>query len=153
MEGDCARAALTEMLEVERDCCARLTQLVGAERRAIAARDLPGLLDAVKEREVLQARWRRVAASRDAAPATVGGSLATLAEREPALGPLLNEVRAAASELVRAQHINAALVRGALAQVSGLLAILRRAQPGSRYDDHAALTAPLPKAAGTGWSA
>jgi len=44
-------------------------------------------------------------------------------------------------------------VRGALAQVGDLLAALRRAQPGSRYDDRAALTAPLPKPAGAGWSA
>jgi len=153
MEGGSARAALTEILEVERDCCARLAQLIAAERRAIAGRDLDGLLEAVKEREVLQARWQRVSAAREAAPAAGGTSLATLAARDPDLAPLLIAVRAAATELVRAQRTNAAIVRGALAQVGDLLAALRRAQPGSRYDDRAALTAPLPKPAGAGWSA
>jgi hypothetical protein len=49
MEGGFARASLTEILEVERDCCSRLAALIDGERGAVAGRDLPRLLAAVKE--------------------------------------------------------------------------------------------------------
>ena len=80
------------------------------------------MLDAVKEREVLQAQWQRAAASRQRASGERGRARsATLADGDPDLAPLLREVRAAAAELVRAQRTNAAIVRGALTQVSDLL--------------------------------
>lgn len=153
MDASDRRAFLTELLEVERDCCARLAVVVEAERRAVAERDLAGMLDAVNEREALQAQWQRAAASRQARLSSAGASLATLAAGDPGLAPLLREVREAAAELVRAQRTNAAIVRGALSQVSDLLAALKRAQPGSSYDGRAALNAPLPCAAGSGWNA
>jgi len=153
MEGGFARASLTELLEVERDCCSRLAALIDGERGAVAGRDLPRLLAAVKEREVVQALWQRAANARAAKLAASGESVAALGARDPELGRLLLAVRGAAAELGRAQRINAAILRGALGQVSDLLATLRREQPGSRYDGHAALTAPLPHASGGGWSA
>jgi hypothetical protein len=152
MDGGFARASLTEILEVERDCCARLGELIEGERRAIAGRNLAGLLAAVKEREVVQALWQRALAARALRLGPEEGA-AALRARDPAAARLLLEVRTAATELARAQRSNAAIIRGALGQVCDLLATLRRAQPGSRYDGHAALTAPLPHAAGGGWSA
>lgn len=152
MDEGSRRASWTEILAAERDCCARLAEVVAAERRAAVERDLAALLAAVKEREVLQVLWQR-AAARHAALAVEAGSLATLAELDPALAALRDTVRSAALELSRAQRTNAAIVRGALAQLGDLLATLKRGQPGSSYDGHAALTAPLPSAAGAGWNA
>jgi len=152
MDGGFARASLTEILEVERDCCARLGELIEGERRAVAGRNLGGLLAAVKEREVVQALWQRALAARTA---RLGAEAerAALGTRDPEAARLLDQVRTAATELARAQRSNAAIIRGALGQVCDLLATLRREQPGSRYDGHAALTAPLPHAPGGGWSA
>lgn len=149
MAGGFARASLAEILEVERDCCTRLADVVQEERRAVATRDLARLLAALKEREIVQALWLRAAAAREVRlQATPDGS-----PRDPEAEPLLREVRQAAAELARAQRTNAAIVRGALEQVGDLLATMRSEQPGSRYDDRAALRAPLPHAAGGGWSA
>lgn len=155
MDDGRAPASLREQLERERDCCLGLARLIEVERSAVAQRDLPRLLDAVKEREVLQARWQRIAASRASLRGAAGkaAGASTNASPDESLASLVAEVRAAAEALTRAQRTNAAIVRGALEQVSGLLATVRRAQPGSRYDDRAALNAPLPHAAGAGWSA
>ena len=153
MDGGFARASLIEILEVERDCCSRLSALVADERRAVARRDLTRLLDAVKEREVLQALWKRAAGARAAKLASAGESASALAARDPELARLLAEIRTTANALSRAQRSNAAIVQGALGQVGDLLTTLRRAQPGSRYDDHAAMTAPLPSLSRAGWSA
>ena len=53
------RALLAELLGVERDCCTQLERIVADERLAVAERDLPALLEALKERESLQAKWQR----------------------------------------------------------------------------------------------
>ena len=145
------RAHLAELLGVERDCCTRLERIVAEERRAVAERDLPALLEALKERETLQAQWQRASAERRARFAAPG-ALAAAADEDPELVALLRTVRAAADALERAQRINVAMVRGALAQVGDLLATMRRAQPGAAYDGRASLTAPAPAAA-SGWSA
>ncbi len=144
------RTHLAELLEVERDCCARLAAIVAAERSAVVARDLPALLAALKEREVLQAQWQRASAARRARLAA-GTTVAALANDDPELLALLNDVRAAADALERAQRINVAIVRGALSQVGDLLSTLRRAHPGSSYDGRASISAP--RAAAGGWSA
>ncbi|MBM4245013.1 MAG: flagellar protein FlgN [Deltaproteobacteria bacterium] len=145
------RAILAELLGVERECCTRLERIVADERRAVAERDLPALLEALQARETLQAQWRRATEerrSRFAAP----GVLASVAAEDPELAALLRAVRTAADALERAQRINLAMVRGALSQVGELLDGIRRAQPGAAYDGRATLTAP-PPAAATGWSA
>jgi hypothetical protein len=152
MEGGFARASLTEILAVERDCCQRLGELIEGERRAVAGRDLGQLLSAVKEREVVQALWQRAAGARIARLGDDTNATARLAG-DPEASALLLEIRRAASELARAQRTNAAILRGALGQVGDLLATLRSEQPGSRYDGHAAVTAPLPHASRDGWSA
>ena len=141
MDEGSRRASWTEILAAERDCCVRLAEVVAAERRAAVERDLDALLAAVKEREVLQAQWQR-AAARHVALAGEAGSLAALATLDPELAALRDRVRTAHDGRV-----------GALAQLGDLLAILKRGQPGSSYDGRAALTAPLPSAAGAGWNA
>jgi len=138
--------SLVETLELERACCARLAALLDAERRAVAAHDLDALLASLRERETVHARWRHAASARAAA-------LAGSAPTDPAAASLVAQLRAAGADLARALRVNAAIVGGALAQVSDILAAVRRAQPGSRYDDHATLTAPLPSASRAGWSA
>jgi len=152
MDDGSRRASWTEILAAERDCCARLAEVLASERRAAVERDLQALLDAVKAREVLQAQWQRAAARR-AALAAEAGPLTTLVADDAEIAALRDAVRAAANELVRAQKTNAAIVRGALAQVGDLLATLKRGQAGSSYDGRAALNAPLPSAAGAGWNA
>jgi flagellar biosynthesis/type III secretory pathway chaperone len=152
MDEGSRRASWTGILAAERDCCSRLAAVVAAERRAAIERDLPALLAAVKEREVLQAQWER-AAARHAALAAEAGPLASVAAQDAELAALRDGVRSAALDLARAQRTNAAIVRGALAQLGDLLATLKRGQPGSSYDGRAALTAPLPSAAGAGWNA
>jgi flagellar biosynthesis/type III secretory pathway chaperone len=147
MDGGPARASLAEILEVERACCTRLAGLIDDERSAVAQRDLDALLGAVKERESIQALWQRTAAERRAWLADEG------ATPDPEVAPLVQALHDAARDLARAQRVNAAIVRGALRQVGDLLAVLRREQPGSRYDGNAALTAPLPQPAGAGWRA
>lgn len=144
-------ASLARILEIEHDCCIRLARVLEAERTAVARHDLAALLAAVNEREVVQARWQRASRSRSACFAEDG--TAAKLENHPAIVPLLARVRREAADLRRAQRINAAVVQGALAHVVELLAALRRNQPGSRYDDHAALQAPLPTASRAGWSA
>ena len=145
------RALLAELLGVERDCCTRLERIVADERRAVAERDLPALLEALKERESLQAQWQRATEERRARFAAPG-ALAQVAGGDAELVALLRTVRSAADALERAQRINVAMVRGALAQVGDLLSTMRRAQPGAAYDGRATVTAPSPTAA-SGWSA
>lgn len=152
MDEGSRRARWTEILAAERDCCARLAEVLATERRAAASRDLQALLDAVKAREVLQAQWQRVATRRETL-AEDAGPLTALVADDAEIAALRDAVRAAAHELVRAQKTNAAIVRGALAQVGDLLATLKRGQAGSSYDGRAALNAPLPSAAGAGWNA
>jgi flagellar biosynthesis/type III secretory pathway chaperone len=152
MDESSRRASWTEILAAERDCCARLAELIAAERRAVVERDLSALLAAVKEREVLQAQWQRTSA-RHARLAAESGALAESAAGHAELAALRDAVRTEALELSRAQRTNAAIVRGALAQLGDLLATLKRGRPGSSYDGRAALTAPLPCAPGGGWNA
>jgi len=152
MDEGSRRARWTEILAAERDCCSRLADVLAKERHAATSRDLDALLAAAKEREVLQAQWQRAAARRTALAAEAGPLTALVAD-DAEIAALRDAVRAAAHELVRAQRTNAAIVRGALAQVGDLLSTLKGGQVSSRYDGRAALDAPLPSAAGAGWSA
>lgn len=149
LQAEPQRALLAELLGIERECCAELARIVDAERRAVARRDLPALLDALKERESLQARWQRASAERRARFASPG-SLSTAVAGDRELEGLLRTVRSAADALERAQRINVELVRGALAQVGDLLGTLRRAQPSVSYDGSATLTTQAPAALGSG---
>jgi flagellar biosynthesis/type III secretory pathway chaperone len=144
-------ASLARVLEIEHDCCIQLARVLEAERTAVARHDLGSLLEAVREREALQASWERAAASRAACLGDDGE--AAWLEAHSVIAPRLARLRSAAAAVHRAQRINARIVSGALAQVVDLLAALRRHQPGSRYDDHAALRAPPPDASRVGWRA
>ncbi len=147
-----AGAALAAVLEEEHACCAELDELLRAERAAVAAHDLDGLLDTLKRRECLQARWERAAEARARLVREAGVPLGELAARDPELARLVRRLREAGFALQRAQRRNAALLEGALATVTGLVAALRRAEPGSRYDGRASMTAPR-QARAAGWSA
>ncbi|MBM4265697.1 MAG: flagellar protein FlgN [Deltaproteobacteria bacterium] len=143
--------SLARLLEIEHDCCVRLFRVVDAERTAVARHDVAALLEAVNEREIVQARWQRASKSRAACLAD--HVVAAKLVNHSAIAPLLARARREAADLRRAQRINAAVVQGALAHAVELLAALRRNQPGSRYDDHAALQAPVPSASRAGWRA
>jgi hypothetical protein len=145
-----AGVELATDLAAARDCCRDLAAALDEERRAVARWDLAALLAAIRARELVQERWLRQAAVREVLS---GGAPA------PAAGPAgargrdhRDELRREVAALARAQRINAAIVRGALDAVSGLIGVLRRARSGSRYDARAALTAPSSPGR-QGWSA
>jgi flagellar biosynthesis/type III secretory pathway chaperone len=146
-EGQTLRA----LLELERTCCARLLPVLDAERAAAAAYDHVALLACLREREVLQADWERVAERRRATLRELGVPFAELAASDPELAAVAAEARREATRVRRAQRINEGVIRAALAHVTDTLAVIRRELPDSRYDRAATLRAPLP-AAGR-WSA
>lgn len=142
---------LRELLELERQCCARLLPILDAERAAAAGYDHVALLACLHEREALQAEWERVTRQRRARIRDVGVPLATLLARDPALAVVVEDVRRDAERVRRAQRINESVVRAALAHVTDTLTVIRRELPDSRYDGNAVLRASVPVAGR--WSA
>ena len=143
-------AELGSILAIERECCARLLPLLDAERAAAAAYDHAALLACLREREILQAEWQRAAGRRRALQKTVAP--AAVAE-DAGLVALIRAVAREAAGVRRAQRVNEGVVRAALAQVTDLLAVMRRERPDSRYDGRAALTGQALSSAGGRWSA
>ena len=131
------------LLELERECCARLLPILDAERAAAATYDHVALLACLRERETLQAEWEQVAQRRRASLRDSGSSLAHLAANDVRLATVVAEVRRDAARVRRAQRINEGVVRAALAHVTNTLTVIRRELPDSRYDDRAMLRAPL----------
>src|SRR5436853_7658039 len=126
MTTDSAMAELGSILAIERECCARLLPLLDAERAAAAAYDHAALLACLREREILQAEWQRAAGRRRHRQETSGRSLAALSAEDPTLATALQDVTREAEAVRRAQRINEGVVRAALAQVTDLLAVMRR---------------------------
>jgi flagellar biosynthesis/type III secretory pathway chaperone len=153
MTPDSASASLTTLLDAERACCSRLLPILEAERAAAAAYDHAALLACLREREILQAEWHRAAAERRRHQEAAGGSLKRLAASDPELAVALRETTREAEAVRRAQRINEGVVKAALAQVTDLLAVMRRERPDSRYDGRAALTGNALSSAGGRWSA
>ena len=153
MVAESATAALTELLRVERECCARLRPVLDAERAAAVAYDHAALLACLRERELLQTEWQRAAALRRQHQARGGASLATLAAGDTALATAMREAVDEAAAVRRAQRVNEGIVRAALAHVTDLLTAIRREQPDSRYDGRAALHASTAASTGGRWSA
>lgn len=139
------------LLELERDCCARLLPILDAERAAAAGYDHVALLACLHEREALQAEWERVVRKRRAHLEAATRPFASLTASDPALAALAADVRRDAARVRAAQRINEGIVRAALAHVTDTLTVLRRELPDSRYDGRATLRAPVPTA--TRWSA
>jgi hypothetical protein len=79
--------------------------------------------------------------------------LKRLAASDPELAVALRETTREAEAVRRAQRINEGVVKAALAQVTDLLAVMRRERPDSRYDGRAALTGNALSSAGGRWSA
>ncbi|MCC6764845.1 MAG: flagellar export chaperone FlgN [Deltaproteobacteria bacterium] len=150
---DAVSSTVASLLAAERACCGRLAPLLEAERTAAATYDHAALLACLREREILQAEWERVAKLRRRHLAEAGRSLAELAAGDPALGREIAETARDAEAVRRAQHINEGVVRAALAQVTDLLAVMRRERSDSRYDGRAALTGQALSSAGARWSA
>ena len=148
-----ATPSLTTLLDAERACCARLLPLLDAERAAAAAYDHAALLACLREREILQAEWQRVAGQRRASQQAAGESLAALVAADPALATAMREAARQAEAVRRAQRVNEGIVRAALAHVTDLLAVMRRERTDSRYDGRAALTDRAVSSAGGRWSA
>jgi flagellar biosynthesis/type III secretory pathway chaperone len=153
MATDPVTSELRELLAVERDCCIRMLPLLDAERAAAAAYDHAGLVACLREREMLQAELQRAADARRERQQGLGRPLAALRADDPELATLLHETARAAAVVRRAQRINEGVVRAALAHVSDLLAVMRRAHPDSRYDGRAALTGATAASSGARWSA
>jgi flagellar biosynthesis/type III secretory pathway chaperone len=144
---------LTALLRTERECCARLLPLLDAERAAAAAYDHAALLACLREREILQAEWQRAAGQRRERQKAAGPALAGLAAADPELAVAMQEAAREAAAVRRAQRVNEGVVRAALAQVTDLLAVIRRERPDSRYDGRAALTGAAASSGGGRWSA
>lgn len=149
--GDCP--SLRELLEAEGDCCARLRPILDAERAAAADYDHVALLACLREREAVQAEWQRAANTRRQRLRAASLTLAAAIDQDPELRATVRAVRRQAAEVRQAQRVNEGVIRAALAQVTDLLAVIRRELPQSRYDGRAALTAPLPASAGGSWRA
>jgi flagellar biosynthesis/type III secretory pathway chaperone len=144
---------LATLLETERECCARLLSLLDAERTAAASYDHAALLACLREREILQSEWQRAAGVRRERQIAAGTSLAGLVAGDAALSALVQNVAREAAAVRRAQRVNEGIVRAALAQVTDLLAVMRRERTDSRYDGRAALTSATISSAGGRWSA
>ena len=153
MPADLATSELSGLLSSERECCARLLPLLDAERTAAVTYDHAALLACLREREILQAEWQRVAGLRRQRQQAVGRSLATLAAGDPHLAAAIRDAAREAVAVRRAQRVNEGLVRAALSQVTDLLAVIGRERPDSRYDGRAALTGAAVSSAGGRWSA
>jgi hypothetical protein len=143
---------LQALLVAEQECCARLLPILDAERAAAATYDHAALLACLKEREAVQAEWHRVAERRRARLRGAGTTLAGVAAADPTLADTVAETRRLATIVRRAQRVNEGVIRGALAQVTDLLAALQREHPASRYDQHATMT-NAPVTTRGGWSA
>lgn len=152
MAADADTPSLSALLDLERACCARLLPLLDAERSAAAAYDHAGLMACLREREILQAEWQRAASLRRECQQRAGRPLAALAAADPVLAVALRDTAREAAAVRRAQRVNEGVVRAALAQVTDLLSVMRRARPDSRYDGRAALTGATTSAGGR-WSA
>ena len=139
-EGRTVRA----LLELERECCARLLPVLDAERAAAAGYDHVALVACLRERERLQAEWERVAGLRRRALQDAGAPFADLVGRDPELAAVAADIRRDAGRVRRAQRINEGVVGAALAHVTDTLAVIRRELPDSRYDGRAVLRAPVP---------
>ncbi|MCC6850351.1 MAG: flagellar export chaperone FlgN [Deltaproteobacteria bacterium] len=150
---DAAPSTVASLLAAERACCRRLAPLLDAERTAAAAYDHAALLACLREREILQADWERAAAQRRRHLEAAGRTLAELAAADPALAREIDATARDAEAVRRAQGINEGIVRAALAQVTDLLAVMRRERSDSRYDGRAALTGQALSSAGARWSA
>ncbi len=143
--------SLRALLELERDCCARLLPILDAERAAVAGYDHVALVACLREREALQAEWERVARARREWLREAGVPFTRLVADDPALARIADEVRREAARVRRAQRINEGVVRSALAHVTDTLTVMRRELPDSRYDRQAVLRTPSPAA--NRWSA
>ena len=144
---------LSAVLAIERECCDRLLALLEAERAAAATYDHAALLACLREREILQAEWQRAAGVRRERQVAAGTSLAGLVAGDAALSALVQNVAREAAAVRRAQRVNEGIVRAALAQVTDLLAVMRRERTDSRYDGRAALTGAALSLASGRWSA
>ena len=144
-------ASLRALLELERDCCARLLPILDAERAAAAGYDHMALVACLREREALQAEWEHVSRLRRERLRETNVPFAALVAEDPALAAIAAEVRREASRVRRAQRINEAVIRSALAHVTDTLTVIRRELPDSRYDRTAVLRTPAPTAGR--WSA
>jgi len=144
-------ASLRALLELERDCCARLSPILDAERAAVAGYDHVALVACLRERETLQAEWERVARARREWLRDAATPFAELVAADPALAGIADEVRRETARVRRAQRINEGVIRSALAHVTDTLTVMRRELPESRYDRQAVLRTPL--AAANRWSA
>jgi hypothetical protein len=153
MTPDHAMPELSALLRIERECCARLLPLLDAERAAAAAYDHTALLACLCEREILQTEWQRAAGLRRQRQMAAGPTLATLAAEDPELVAAMQDAAREAAAVRRAQRVNEGVVRAALAQVTDLLAVIRRERPDSRYDARAILTGAAISSAGGRWSA
>ncbi|HEY2388640.1 MAG TPA: flagellar export chaperone FlgN [Candidatus Binatia bacterium] len=142
---------LRALLELERECCARLLPLLDAERAAAAGYDHLALVACLREREALQAEWEQIAERRRIALRQSGVSLAVLATEDAELAAVVAEVRRDAARVRRAQRVNEGVIRAALTHVTNTLSVINRGMPGSQYDDRATLRTPV--AAGGRWSA
>ncbi len=142
---------LRALLELERDCCARLLPILDAERAAAASYDHVALLACLRERESLQAEWEQVAQRRRTVLRDGGLSVATLTKDDGELADVLTAVRRDAARVRRAQRINEGVIRAALTHVTNTLTVINRGRPDSRYDDRATLRTSV-SAAGR-WSA
>lgn len=147
------RNGLHEALADERECCRSLRQVLAAERAAAVSHDLRGLLASLREREVLQARWRAAATRLERALDALCEPLSVIAQRDPELAAIVRDVAGEAGSLRHAQRVNELIVRSALGTVSDLLEALRRELPGRRYDGNATITAPLPASPNARWQA
>jgi flagellar biosynthesis/type III secretory pathway chaperone len=144
-------ASLRALLELERDCCARLLPILDAERAAVAGYDHVALVACLREREALQAEWERVSRLRRECLRDARAPFARLVADDPALATIADEVRREAARVRRAQRINEGVIRSALAHVTDTLTVMRRELPESRYDRRAVLRTPAPAA--NRWSA
>jgi flagellar biosynthesis/type III secretory pathway chaperone len=153
MNRSAEKMTLIDLLGIERDCCSRLRAVLEAERKAAAEYDLSALHACLRQREAVQAEWRRVAEIRLRRPAGARQEIAQALAKDPALANAVRGLRSEIAAVRRAQGVNQALVRAALAQVTDLLQVVRRASPESRYDGRACLTGSLPFATGARWSA
>lgn len=144
---------LRALLEAELACCRRLAPILDAERAAAASYDHAALLACLREREAVQVEWHDVAGRRRKALQALGVPPATLFARDTSLATLAADVRRTGEEIRRAQRVNAGLVAAALAHVTDLLTVMRRALPDHRYDGRAALTSGTPMVSGGSWSA
>jgi len=151
-DGSSTLERLRDSLRIERECCASLVDVLRAERAAASGHDLEALIAALREREMIQARWRAAAHTRcellEKGPARVEEVPA-----DPALRALRHELAADARVVRREQAVNEAVLRAALDGVNELLSAIRRHLPGARYDGRASLAGVALPPSHPGWRA